>query len=230
MSNPSEKMEVEFKSDCGRILRTEALNIIDMITITVGTGAEAVKFPVHEAVARKSSAFLDNAMKPEWASPKADPRDIQLVDEDPELFKVYLHWLYFKNMPTVYAGSKGKNYNHEYVLLCRCYIMGEKLMDVGFKNAMLDALVGAMENTPRLVPGLTAINIIYAGTLGGSPARRFLVDIWVKMADESWLDYLTAALPHAFVLEFSRVLLQSRCKGKEDTRAWMERVKEYHEA
>ncbi|KAJ4365564.1 hypothetical protein N0V83_008184 [Neocucurbitaria cava] len=223
---------VEFKSDYGRVLQTEAINMIDMLTVTVGTGAETVKFPVHEALLRKSSLFFDNAMKPEWAASKLDPRDVDLTDEDPEVFKVYLHWLYMRTLPTVHRDLNLRGQKHEFDQLSNCYILGEKLMDVRFKNAILDGVVDAMNNTPFCtgkMPGEASINIIYSGTSEGSPARRLLVDIWVMYAGENWIKHLTDKLPHEFVLEFSRALLKDKCNGKKDTRRWRTRMEDYHE-
>lgn len=111
-------------------------------TITVNVGEEGTSFVVHEAVIRKSSQFFDKAMKPEWASSRSDPRCVDLSDEKPEVFKVYLHWLYFKTMPTVAVENKGA-WNPEYVLLDKCHGMGDKTMDTGFRNAVLKALVDA---------------------------------------------------------------------------------------
>jgi hypothetical protein len=68
-------------------------------TITVDVGTEGLKIPVLEALIRKSSTFFDNALKSEWATSRADPRVIDLTDEDPIIFKMYLNWLYFKTIP-----------------------------------------------------------------------------------------------------------------------------------
>ena len=187
-----------------------------MLTVTVGTGDKAVQFPVYEALIRKSSTFFNNAMKPEWARARADPRDIDLSDECPDIFKIYLHWLYFKTFPTV-SVKRDTLDSPEHLALSKYYVMGDWILDGGFKNAALDAWAEAFENersyTARL-PASDAINLIYTYTLEGSPARRFLVDISVKHAGESWTQYLTNALPYEFVLEFSRALLKRYCKGK----------------
>jgi hypothetical protein len=54
--------------------------------ITVRVGIEGVDYPVLESVIRKSSRFFDNALKPEWADARPDPRTVDLSDEDPWIF------------------------------------------------------------------------------------------------------------------------------------------------
>jgi hypothetical protein len=106
-------------------------------------------------------------------------------------------------------------------------------MDNAFKNAVLAALLDAHVNQPFYqtgCAGLPAINVIYAGTVENSPARRLLVDIWVKTAGESWVKHLSGNLHHSFVLEFSRALLLRKCKGEANgTKSLKVRVKDYYE-
>lgn len=135
-----------------------------MITITVGqTG---IRYSVLESLICRRSKFFDNAMKPEWASSRPDARVIDLSYEQPEVFQVYLHWLYFKILPTV-AEEEQRGLNQEHVLLAKCYVMGDKLMNVDFKNAILSAVVDVNLNQPFYkagCPGYSIINTIYTGT------------------------------------------------------------------
>ena len=158
--------------------------MVDTITVSVGT--EGLQITVIEAILHRSSTFFDNAMKPEWAASRSEHRVVDLTDEDPDIFKLYLHWLYFKTMPTV-ATKCLTNNNPEYVALAKCYVLGEKLMDNGFKNAVVDALLDAMNNQPfypHHCPDHRPIKITYDGTLEGSPTTRLLVDIWTTEAAE----------------------------------------------
>ncbi|KAH7095011.1 hypothetical protein FB567DRAFT_586350 [Paraphoma chrysanthemicola] len=221
---------INFSSECGRILQADAFNLLDMITVSIGS--DNVRYPVHEDVIRKSSKFFDNAMKPEWANARPNPREVDLSDEEPKIFQIYLHCMYFKTLPSVHT-TIATGWNPEYVQLGGCYVMGEKLMDTAFKNAVLTALADAIDNQPfyeAKYPGSKTIHTVYEGTTEDAPARRMLVDIWVELAGENWVKYLTSSLHHSFVLEFSRALLLSKCPGwTADTRSWKERVKDYYE-
>jgi hypothetical protein len=167
-------------------------------------------------------------MKPEWAKARTDPRTVDLSDEVAEVFTVYLHWLYFKTIPTI--DTERADIFPDYTLLGRCYVMGEKIMDNGIKNAIIASLVDIKDNRQSLgPPGSPILQVIYAGTTNGSHVRRFLVDMWVKDVQVSWVEHLTEPLPHECVLEFSRALLLSKCEPKRDKRTWKERVKDYLE-
>jgi hypothetical protein len=194
-------------------------------------GKASASFTVHEAVTRKGSLFFDKALKPKWANSRPDPRHIELSDNELEIFKIYLHLLYFKIMLIVSVENNGPS-TPEYVLLSKCHVMDDKILNNGFKNIVMRAIVGATMNqpfSPIRFAGLNPINNIYAGTTENSPARRFLVDVWVKEAGERWLDLLTDELPHYFVLEFSRALLVDKCKQEKDSRSWKKRIVDYYE-
>ncbi|KAH6872645.1 hypothetical protein BKA58DRAFT_382391 [Alternaria rosae] len=141
----------------------------------------------HEAVIRRSSKFFDNPMKEEWAASRLEARTISIVDKDPTIFKIYLHWLYLKTFPIVTTKSTG-GFNHETGMLGKSYVVGEMLMDTALKNAVLIAFRDAPLNRPfykPLRPGFSIVKTIYDGTPEGSPGRRFMVDVCVREANEN---------------------------------------------
>ncbi|KAF2827252.1 hypothetical protein CC86DRAFT_208688 [Ophiobolus disseminans] len=231
MAAETDKSSIEFKSDSGRILKTDAFNLVDMITVELGEDRVRVRHPVIESVIRKSSKFFDNAMKPEWATARPDPRVIDLSDEGLDIFKIYLHWLYFRTLLTVVTDGDGPK-NPEYLVLFRCYIISDKFVDIEFNKVVLNSIVDALEYQPYYspcYPGQGPIRIIYDGTTEGAPARRLLVDLWVKYVGESWVKHIHAGLPHDFVVEFSRALLLKKCDQLENTRSWKECITEYYQ-
>jgi hypothetical protein len=190
-------------------------------TITVEIGTEGMKLSVYEAVIRKSPTFFDNALKPEWATSRSDPRLIDLTDEDPDTFKIYLHWLHFKTLPTVHAEEPSTNESTEHVALSMCYVLGEKLMDKKFKNAIVKALHDTLRNHtsshPR-VPDYESINIIYTGTTENSPARRLLVGMWTTIGlylPKDFAEFVNDALHPVFTQDLAKALsrMQSGTKG-----------------
>jgi hypothetical protein len=65
------------------------------------------------------------------------------------------------------------------------YVLGEKIVDHGFQNAVIQAIISDM-NRKNKVPSLGTIKIIYDGTTEGSAARRLLVDSWAHDIISSW--------------------------------------------
>lgn len=199
-------------------------------TITVNVGKEGTKFPVHEAVIRRSSKFFDKAMKEEWATSRVDARTVTLVDEDPAIFKIYLHWLYFKTFPTVTTKNTGR-FNHETGMLGKSYVMGEMLMDTAFKNAVLVAFRDALLNQPfykPLRPGSSIVKTIYDGTPEGSPGRRFMVDVWVREAKENWAIHLDD-MPLAFTLDLSKAFMACARTPNSKMTSWTTSMKDFME-
>jgi hypothetical protein len=124
---------------------------------------------------------------------------------------MYLNWFYFKTVPTVLTENSAPS-NPEHETLSKCYVMGGKLIDEDFQDAILAALSDAMANQPfydARFPDNDAINIIYGGTTDDSPARRLLVDTWAANATEEWTQCIDDTMPPAFTQDLSKALLIS---------------------
>ncbi|KKP05528.1 hypothetical protein THAR02_02345 [Trichoderma harzianum] len=107
------------------------------LTVTVGS-TDPVMFSVHEHLICRTSDYFKTAMKAHWETSTSG--SIALKEEDPEVFEVYLHWLYFETLP-VRNDSPGSEGNAEYAQLAKAYVLGELLQDVNFKDAVLDAIL-----------------------------------------------------------------------------------------
>jgi hypothetical protein len=96
---------------------------------------------------------------------------IDLSKEDNTVFEGYVRWLYW-NMVNPNAPKEDPRRH----LVC-LYALGEKLIDVTFLKAVLEAL---MEHVTLIddFPSITAVQIFYDSTKTGSPARRLMVDFW----------------------------------------------------
>ncbi|KAF5844944.1 hypothetical protein GGP41_008777 [Bipolaris sorokiniana] len=110
----------------------------------------------------------------------------------------------------------------EYHLLSNCYVIGERIMDNGFKNAVVDALVEArpIGNTGnRRKPSVSTLTIIYTSTPEHSPARRLMANILVT--------FLTQ-MPFPFVNDLVEAFIEN--KYSSDMRSVRVDPKLYHEA
>jgi hypothetical protein len=65
------------------------------------------------------------------------------------------------------------------------YVLGEKIIDLEFQNAVIGAMISRMRQSNTL-PSLDVVMIIYDGTAEKSPARRLLVDGWAYAITSSW--------------------------------------------
>ncbi|KAI4711382.1 hypothetical protein J4E89_003947 [Alternaria sp. Ai002NY15] len=191
----------------------------DIVPIHVGSDPETLMH-VHATTLSKSSEFFKNALKQEWRTDSTKP--IDMSDVDPFIFEGYCGWLYTGRVVH-------RNQYECYKYLASLYVLGERVMDVTLQNSVVAAIIRRSQ-TWRKYPGNPAIQIVYAGTPAGSPARRLLVDFWVFHAKPTWngLDNLIKLTCADFVDDLVRKLIEQR--GVPDSsvpRPWIANPKSY---
>jgi hypothetical protein len=101
-----------------------------------------------------------------------------LSSEDPGVFEGYLRWLCAR-------GVDAKSGDNAHGHLARLYVLGEKLVDAKFQEAVLKELIKNVRELEKY-PSTETIKIIYNGTTEGSPARHLLVDFYACRASAKW--------------------------------------------
>lgn len=117
-------------------------------------------------------------------------RLIRLPNDDPETFRIYLHWLYRGTFPCR-INEPALAGNAEFLQLAKAHVLGDKLFDGDFCNAAIDAIINKTET--KLPDGLRwypvgeVVQSIYDNTLPHSPTRRLLVDLYVRSGHKNWI-------------------------------------------
>lgn len=140
---------------------------------------------------------------------------LTLKEEDPEVFEIYLHWLYCETLP-VQNDNPGSEGNTEYAQLAKAYVLGEMLQDVNFKDAVLDAIL--IKSRSKVSDGQTwfpigaPIRYIYEGSPESSAARRLLVDLYAYHGKAEWLTHWENKddWPKQFLLDLAIAALAKR--------------------
>ncbi|KAH0528035.1 hypothetical protein TsFJ059_002947 [Trichoderma semiorbis] len=215
-------------------LRTYKHQSLDLrgraLTVTVGS-TDPVMYSVHEHLICRTSGYFKTAMKAHWETSTSG--SIDLTEEDPEVFEIYLHWLYFGTLP-VRNNSPGLEGNNEYVQLAQAYVLGEFLQDVNFKDTVLDAILIKSRSTASdgqtWFPLGPAIRCIYEGTRASSAARRLLVDLYNHNGHGDWLKGWADKddMPKQFLLDLAIAALTERSRPSESL-APVEGTCRYHE-
>lgn len=143
-------------------------------------GEDRQSFRVNEQMIRSSSSFFDKALAGEWK--EALNRTVEMPSDDPDVFAVYMHWLYCGTIPILYHKErhsiKGDEFfsSAEHYALVKAYILGDKILDPRFQNAIIDAIAEKVNkvNTIALV--------------------HMLSDMCTK-TPEIWIRYATFSLP-----------------------------------
>ncbi|PNP57774.1 hypothetical protein THARTR1_01932 [Trichoderma harzianum] len=215
-------------------LRTYKHGALDLrgraLSVTVGS-SDPVTFSVHETLICRTSDYFKTAMKAHWETSTSG--SITLKEEDPEIFEIYLHWLYFEILP-VRNDSPGLEGNIEYVQLAKSYALGEFLQDINFKDAALDAILiktrSKASDGQSWIPFGSTIRHIYEGTPESSAARRLFVDLYTYHGHGDWLTNWANKddLPKQFLLDLAIAVLTQRSRPS-NSLAQDKGACEYHE-
>lgn len=152
--------------------------------VTVRVGAEKADFAVHQNLLCKNSPFFDAALRNDWT--EAETRVVPLPEARPEVFSVYQSWLL---QQTIFSAAP-EQADEEWSILIEAYVLGERLGDVNFKDAIMDAVLEKRKEEDT-VP-TTQISTIYEGTPTGSSLRKWIVDMIVRHGTSEWFDCETA--------------------------------------
>lgn len=210
-----------------RIAATFARDLSGPI-IKLIVGANKTELFVHRSILTSSSEFFRNATKPEWQDLRAEPNTLNLADTDVEELSAYVHWLYFGTLPAEKSPKRGEVLdNIDFPCLARAYVLGEELMDIKFKNSVLDSIMAVSEEFGWSPTGETA-NIIFRGTPANSPARKLVVDVVAHRAFDSdnWNEELQLC-DREFLLEALREM--SAVRPHLTRKLWSENRHKYHE-
>ncbi|KAI4655898.1 hypothetical protein J4E93_000614 [Alternaria ventricosa] len=177
-------------------------------------------FHIHKSVLCKTSAFFQNATKPEWSGPT--PRPIDLSDECPSTFHLYVQWLYSgkiavktKPLSDSDTGDRKRESVNQHSMI-QSYVLGERLMDPTFQNAVLQCLIECVEQEDSY-PGDQTIKTAYKRTTKHSPLRKLLVDFWVWHGDSEWAaDDMNTSLGTEFTNDLLKAMLKLRPGPSED--------------
>ncbi|KAF2130039.1 hypothetical protein P153DRAFT_431107 [Dothidotthia symphoricarpi CBS 119687] len=153
-------------------------------------------FHIHKSVLCKTSAFFQSILESAWTG--LDYKPIDLTDEKPEVFQMYLQWLYSGKVAVKLEAnlySYMVRVNDEVICwasLLDSYILGEQLQDTTYQNAVMQAMIDCVENG-EVLPSVKAIGDMYRGTSASSPVRKLVVDFLVHRNQTHW--------PITFVVE-----------------------------
>ncbi|PVH96779.1 hypothetical protein DM02DRAFT_686909 [Periconia macrospinosa] len=190
-----------------------------------------VSISVHKSLITADSEFFRAALKPEWkpewnggstavksegngdatavnsewnggATPTVD-----LEEEDVEMVKMYIHFLYKRIVDFEVHGNITVSYGN----LFKAYGFGEKIISNEFQNATMRAII-EYQYRIKTFPGNDSVQIAYQKTPPNSPLRRLVVDYWAKAANlTAWqIDLLPGMNCPEFLHDLIKALLENR--------------------
>lgn len=182
-------------------------------TFDIAVGPQGEISSVHEKLIRASSPFFDKALSGAWQ--ESHERTVRLPEDEPEIFAIYVHWLYYATVPVV-CGETGDMRDIEYLNLAKAYTLGDKLMDVKFQDATIDAIVETSQvglvDGLRWYPGTGVVQYVYQNTKVSASIRTLLVDMFLMAGTGAWLleSEDRSSVPQPFLFELAAELLDLR--------------------
>jgi hypothetical protein len=186
-------------------------------TVDIVVGAQQEVFSVHERLVRASSSFFDKAMAGDWK--ESQQRTIHLPDDEPEIFALYVHWLYYGTLP-VFCDEPGLPGNSEYLNLVKAYVLGDKILDSRYQDEAIDAIVEKCQSKAQdganWFPVGEVIRYAFDNTNESAPIRELLVDMYAIHGKRIWLqDWAEPAnVPQPFLFKLATTLLDWRNGAK----------------
>lgn len=154
---------------------------------------------------------------------REDPNMMTLKDSDPMDVELYVHWLYYKTLPTK---SDGKPTRQEVSRLIEAYALGEQLLDSGFKNTIINALIAIFTHDNRFercYPDAPDLITMCNSTPRSSPLRKLVVDAYAYVAhddpEKCWANIVKNS-PREFLEDVTAEFIK-RQKPNENVRPWI---------
>ncbi|KAK4495738.1 hypothetical protein PRZ48_013006 [Zasmidium cellare] len=172
---------------------------------------------IHETLLPSNSKIFSSTLGGE--PQEGGWKEIALVDEEAETFRLYKDWLYMETVcvrVTSITDMTWGDHSVEWTKLAKLYVLSLKFEDHKCCNAVMEAMIHKLEETDpqgrRWWPSDQNIAILYNGTSPGSPVRDLLLDAYLHFpAGADTLISLDDGLNHpAFLADLARALLKNR--------------------
>ena len=158
--------------------------------------------------------FFQNAVKPEWTTQREGV--VNLPKDSAKTVVDYIKWLYSDRMSIELYTSGGGTIEENaaeaekvFVLLAEAYVFGEMIVDIKYKNAVMETVVAARAASGWNM-GPESVTIAYEGTPPASPLRRFIAESIAHKAHLNSKDSIGWA---QFIEEYPRDVLVDAMKA-----------------
>lgn len=129
------------------------------------------RFVVHKGVVCFYSGFFDRCFNGEFAEAKRGAVDIE--DEEVEIFKHFVNWVYTRQLPLTPTTQGGGCSNTEFDAISRLWVLADRREVPLLANCCLDG-IREISMDHDLVPA-TQLNYAYENTPEKSGLRRFMI-------------------------------------------------------
>lgn len=182
-----------------------------VVTVRVGNEQNGgpQEFHVKRSVLCATSGFFKGSQNPAWSQPEG----LNLVDDDPEIFKRYMEFLHTDRCFVGDAWEAGR-WGEGFHTLVRLYVFGLRILDEEFQDEIMCKLCNSVDRChPRPpFPDRETIALIYAETHTSAKIRPFIIDVvtWSLDGERDELVTLGPDLGDEFMADLIKGLLRYR--------------------
>ena len=175
---------------------------------------------MHKSIIIRRSKFFATAASERWQR-NSSLETIELPEDDPDIFDIYLHCIYSNAMdvgdPEEYLQGETSDMSAQQTVFYRTaktYMLADKLGDVMAANICLNSMI-RHSSTIHVLPTGHTIELVFNETMETSLLRRMIVDLFVFEAHIDAIKTVTQdpRIPRAFlcaVLE-KKAKLENEC-------------------
>nr|OQO32284.1 hypothetical protein B0A51_00343 [Rachicladosporium sp. CCFEE 5018] len=178
--------------------------------VAVLVGPSEVPCKVHEDLICKTSKFFRAACSERWAG--SGDRIVRLVDEEPAAFRLYIEWIYTKDI------------DFEAI---EAFLLGDRLEDVKYRNYMILQLHDSWDEASpldlriNLAPTQSDISMAYDHTSTNSVLRKVLVDSTVAFGHPGWFTRYDISMHPEFLFDFALASMEVMEEDRYQKRSWL---------
>jgi len=192
--------------------------------VKVGEGDGACTFGVHQTLICEKSPFFMAALDGKWK--ESHKKLVELPEDDVNAFRLYLNWIYKGLLPCGDVATNGisdlspvqkSDVNKEYTVLINAYILGDKLGDLDFADAVIDTFISSA-NAFKYSPG-SHLQYIYVQTPVASPLRRLLIDMLIIEGLTPWISNNWTSLEKSTLSDLALALFNQKPPGTIDPKS-----------
>ncbi|KAF2122119.1 hypothetical protein BDV96DRAFT_627272 [Lophiotrema nucula] len=137
------------------------------VCVGTGTGKKQQNFQIHSSVIMPRSGYFRALLGNNYG--EENKTKIDLPDENPETFSLYMQLIYNNNIVLVDDSEADDiKYGSEYLALAKLFVLAERLQDVATKDLVLETILTKAQSIwsdgERRFPGWKYVKIIYEGT------------------------------------------------------------------
>ncbi|EZF76852.1 hypothetical protein H105_01862 [Trichophyton soudanense CBS 452.61] len=181
----------------------------EIISIRAGKSS----FHIHESLVKESSTLRHSLRKQKEA--RGYVYTLIIPDKYTEALQCYINWIYRRIIPCADSEQQTRK---ESINLVKAYIIGKKLGDTEFQNAVIDEVIERASgkcNGSIILPDAETVRFTYEEAKGRSGFKALLVDLYASNTINGYFcKPASSKYPKLFLIDVLSAVADMRRTGR----------------